>query len=110
MATVSEIHSISTSEADVDAGATWKQLVEAAVPLGATCPCSRATSICRSVGTLAVGGISPNYRRGPQVDQVREMWVVTGTGDLERCSMHKNRDLFLACSQASASAASSCAW
>lgn len=94
MATISEIHSISTTEADVEAGATWKQLVQAAVPLGATCPVLTGYINLSIGGTLAVGGISPNYRRGAQVDQVREMWVVTGCGDLERCSMHHNRDLF----------------
>jgi FAD/FMN-containing dehydrogenase len=94
MATISEIHSISTTEADVEAGATWKQLVQAAVPLGATCPVLTGYINLSIGGTLAVGGISPNYRRGAQVDQVREMWVVTGCGDLERCSMHHKRDLF----------------
>lgn len=94
MATISEIHSISTSKADVGAGLTWRQLVEAAVPLGATCPVLTGYINLSIGGTLAVGGISPNYRRGAQVDQVCELWVVTGTGDLERCSEHHNRRLF----------------
>jgi FAD/FMN-containing dehydrogenase len=94
MASISEIHSISTSRADVDAGLTWKQLVEAAVPLGATCPVLTGYIGLSIGGTLAVGGISPNYRRGAQVDRVHELWVVTGCGDLERCSAHHNRDLF----------------
>jgi cytokinin dehydrogenase len=94
MATLSQIHSISRATADLDAGATWKQLVGAAVPLGATCPVLTGYINLSIGGTLAVGGISPNYRRGAQIDQVRELWVVTGRGDLKRCSLHRNKQLF----------------
>jgi FAD/FMN-containing dehydrogenase len=94
MATINQIHSISTTEADIGAGATWKDLVQAAVPLGATCPVLTGYINLSIGGTLAVGGISPNYRRGAQVDQVRELWVVTGKGALKRCSAHHRRDLF----------------
>jgi len=96
MATISTIHSISTTRADVDAGATWKQLVNAAVPLGAGCPVLTGYIGLSIGGTLAVGGISPNNRRGAQVDHVKELWVVTGEGELKRCSAVSNADLFQA--------------
>ena len=92
--TVTGMTTTGTVIADVDAGATWKQLVQAAVPLGATCPVLTGYINLSIGGTLAVGGISPNYRRGAQVDRVRELWVVTGRGDLEHCSMRHNRRLF----------------
>jgi FAD/FMN-containing dehydrogenase len=94
MATISQIHSISTTRADVDAGATWKQVVSAAVPLGATCPVLTGYINMSIGGTLSVGGISPNNRRGAQVDRVRELWVVTGEGELECCSARHKADLF----------------
>jgi len=94
MATINEIHSITASRVDIDAGATWKQLVTTAVPLGASCPVLTGYINLSIGGTLAVGGISPNNRRGAQVDHVHELWVVTGEGELERCSKHKKRDLF----------------
>jgi FAD/FMN-containing dehydrogenase len=94
MATISEIHSISSSKADVDAGATWRQLVEAAVPLGATAPVLTGYINLSIGGTLSVGGVSHTNRRGLQIDRVRQLWVVTGEGELERCSMQRNRTLF----------------
>ena len=94
MATISTIHSISPSSADVDAGATWKQLANAAFPLGAACPVLTGYIGLSIGGTLAVGGISPNNRRGAQVDHVKELWVVTGEGELERCSASCKSDLF----------------
>jgi cytokinin dehydrogenase len=94
MATINRIHSISTTRADVEAGLTWKALVNTAVPLGATCPVLTGYINLSIGGTLAVGGISPMFRRGAQVDRVKELWVVTGEGELEHCSLHRKRDLF----------------
>jgi FAD/FMN-containing dehydrogenase len=94
MATINKIHSISTTCADVEAGATWKQLVTTAVPQGATCPVLTGYINLSIGGTLSVGGISPMNRRGAQVDHIHEAWVVTGEGELEHCSARHNRDLF----------------
>jgi len=94
MATINTVHSITSSQVDVDAGITWKQLVETAVPLGATCPVLTGYIGLSIGGTLSVGGISPNNRRGAQVDHVKELWVVTGEGELERCSANCKSDLF----------------
>jgi cytokinin dehydrogenase len=95
MATLNTIHSITNSTADVEAGATWKELVQTAFPLGAT-PRALTGYINLSIGgTLSVGGTPPNDNRGGgQVDRVRELWVVTGRGHLKHCSKHHNRKLF----------------
>lgn len=46
-------------------------------------------------GTLAIGGIgSTTNRYGAQVDTVLELEIVTGRGDLVRCSLSHRRDLF----------------
>ncbi len=97
MGSLSEIHSITPSRAVLDAGATWKQLTLAAAPLGLTPPVLTGYINLSIGGTLSVGGVSAAYDAGAHVDHVQELEVVTGKGDLERCSRHHNRDLFDAC-------------
>jgi cytokinin dehydrogenase len=46
-------------------------------------------------GTLSVGGIGETtYRYGAQVDNVLELDVVTGAGELMTCSLERNDELF----------------
>ncbi|KAI4387792.1 hypothetical protein MLD38_000195 [Melastoma candidum] len=46
-------------------------------------------------GTISNGGISGTaFRFGPQISNVHEMDVITGTGELLTCSRHENSDLF----------------
>jgi FAD/FMN-containing dehydrogenase len=46
-------------------------------------------------GTLSVGGFgNTSYRYGAQVDNVEELEVVTGAGDVVRCSESTNTELF----------------
>lgn len=94
MRSLNKIHSIGPSTADVDAGVTWKTLVNASVPLGFTPPALTGYIDLTLGGTLSVGGVSATNTRGAQVDTVRELEVVTGAGDIERCSPHCNSDLF----------------
>lgn len=94
MRSLNEIHTIETDHAIVDAGVTWRQLVELSVPMGLTPPVLTGYINLSVGGTLSVGGISSSNRRGAQVDRVRALQVVTGTGDLVWCSQQKNRDLF----------------
>ena len=97
MGSLNQIHSITPTRADIDAGATWKELTLAAAPLGFTPPVLTGYINLSIGGTLSVGGISAAFNAGAQVDHVQELEVVTGKGDLERCSRHHNRDLFEAC-------------
>ena len=94
MASLSTIHSIAPDAADVDAGVRWSDLVKAAVPEGLTCPVLTSFTGLSIAGTLSVGGISGVYNKGAQVDHARELEVVTGAGDVQRCSLADNRDLF----------------
>ena len=94
MSTLNQIHSIGPTTADVDAGAKWRALLEAAVPLGLTPPVLTGFTGLSIAGTLSVGGISKSNQQGAQVDTVRELEVVTGNGDVVRCSARRNRDLF----------------
>ncbi|KAL6839544.1 hypothetical protein ACP4OV_030814 [Aristida adscensionis] len=48
-------------------------------------------------GTLSNGGIGGQaFRHGPQISNVQELDVVTGTGEMITCTRDKNPDLFFA--------------
>jgi FAD/FMN-containing dehydrogenase len=94
MRSLGEIHSIDAGRAVVDAGATWRQLVEASVPLGLTPPVLTGYVNLTIGGTLSVGGVSSSNDEGVQVDRVQALQVVTGEGDIEWCSEHRKRELF----------------
>lgn len=90
------IHSVTPDGADVDAGALWSDLVIAAASCG-----MRSVNLTGYLkltigGTLSVGGISPAWREGAQIDQVRALQVVTGEGEVEWCSPSEQPDLFYA--------------
>ena len=97
MGALNQIHSIEPTRADIDAGATWKDLTLGATALGFTPPVLTGYINLSIGGTLAVGGISAAFNAGAQVDHVQELEVVTGRGDLKRCSRRHNKDLFDAC-------------
>jgi len=97
MGSLNQIHSITPTRAAIDAGATWKDLTLATVAQGFTPPVLTGYVNLSIGGTLSVGGMSGAFNAGAQVDHVQELEVVTGRGDLERCSRHHNRDLFDAC-------------
>lgn len=87
MSALNEIHEITADSALVDAGVRWIDLLAETVPLGASPP-TLTDFIGLSVGgTLSVGGIGGQaFRSGLQVDNVLELQVVTGRGDLVTCS------------------------
>jgi len=94
MSKLNRIHSICGSSADVGAGLRWRELVAATIPQGLTPPVLTGYIGLSIGGTLSVGGISSGNARGAQVDHVSELEVVTGEGDIVRCSERQHRDLF----------------
>jgi len=94
MSRMNQIHSITATKADVDAGALWRTLVETSIPMGLTPPVLTGYIQLSIGGTLSVGGVSSTNRQGCQVDRVQELEVVTGEGEIKRCSEHCNSDLF----------------
>jgi len=94
MRSLSRIHAIGRDSAEVDAGVLWRDLVEATVARGLTPPVLTGYLGLTVGGTLSVGGVAKTNTEGLQVDRVRELEVVTGAGDLVRCSMHRRRQLF----------------
>ncbi|MGQ4349471.1 FAD-binding protein [Streptomyces sp. SAS_275] len=81
----------------VGAGAKWSDVVKATLAHGLTPPTFTDYLELSVGGTLSVGGVGgQTHQQGAQVDNVRELQVVTGAGDLVRCSPTERRDLFLA--------------
>jgi cytokinin dehydrogenase len=92
------IHSISSHApytADVDAGATWASIYDAGEPHGLAPPVLTDYMELSVGGTLSGGGIGGATQHfGVQADNVVEMTVVTGKGDLVTCSPLVRSDLF----------------
>jgi cytokinin dehydrogenase len=95
MSALNQIHSIDADRAVVDAGVVWRNLLLATTPLGLTPPVLTDYTRLTIAGTLSVGGVSGrSYQHGAQVDNVLELQVVTGEGELLTCSETTDRKLF----------------
>lgn len=95
MSTLSTIHELGEDSAWVDAGVRWHELLQASLPLGKSPPVLTDYIELSIGGTLSAGGIGGQaFRWGLQVDNVLEMDVVTGKGELVRCSRWRERPLF----------------
>jgi cytokinin dehydrogenase len=94
MSSLNTIHSFGPTTADLDAGVLWKDLLLTAVPQGLTPPALTGFTGLTIAGTLSVGGISATFHEGAQVDHVREIEVVTGEGEVQRCSSEHHSELF----------------
>lgn len=92
---LSAIHHIGRGIADVDAGATWSTLALRALDTGQTLPVYNDFAHLSIGGTLSVGGLGgTSQRHGSQADTVEWLQVVTGTGEIVKCSRDHNRALF----------------
>jgi cytokinin dehydrogenase len=95
MTTLNQIHSVGPDAAVVDAGVVWRDLLMSTIPAGLTPPVLTDYTRLTVAGTLSVGGVSGrSYVQGAQVDNVLELQVVTGEGELVTCSESENRGLF----------------
>jgi len=95
MTALNQIRSVGPDRAVVDAGVVWRDLLLTTVPLGLTPPVLTDYTRLTVAGTLSVGGVSGrSYVHGAQVDNVLELQVVTGEGELVTCSEAENRSLF----------------
>jgi cytokinin dehydrogenase len=80
---------------DVQAGALWGDVASTSLAQGQLPPVMPDALMLSVGGTLSVGGIGEtSYRFGAQVDQVRELDVVTGSGEFVTCSEISNPELF----------------
>jgi cytokinin dehydrogenase len=88
------IHSIDASGAVVDGGVQWSDLMLETTQYGLTPPVLTGYTQLTIGGTLSVGGASGTYRRGLQIANVQWLDVVTGKGELVRCSEQHESKLF----------------
>jgi cytokinin dehydrogenase len=95
--TLTRVHTIGPDRVVVDAGCTWIDLARQTLVRGLTPPVFTDYLDLSVGGTLAAGGIGGTTQRyGLQVDTALELEVVTGAGDLLRCSPGLRGDLFAA--------------
>lgn len=95
MRSLHEVHRIGPHRAEVDAGTEWGDVLRATLGHGLRPPVLASSLHLTVGGTLSIGGIgSTTNRYGAQVDSVLELEVVTGLGEVVRCSAYHRRDLF----------------
>jgi len=93
--TLATIHRIGTGHAVVDAGVQWLDLIKATLAAGQTPPVATDYLGLSIGGTLSVGGIGgATSHYGLLVDNVLSLEVVTGTGEIVRCSPSVRPGLF----------------
>ncbi|MFC5747771.1 FAD-binding protein [Actinomadura rugatobispora] len=79
----------------VEAGATWREVLDAALPHGLTPPVLTDLLDLTVGGTLSAGGVGgASHVHGPQTANVIDLEVVTREGAVVRCSASENRTLF----------------
>ena len=93
--TLARIHGFRSDEVVVDAGVLWRTLIAAGAERGVTPPVLTDYQGLSVGGTLSLGGLdSGPMRHGAIVDNIRELQVVTGEGELVTCSPTRRRQLF----------------
>jgi cytokinin dehydrogenase len=93
--TLAVVHRVDNGHAVVDSGVRWLELIQATLATGQTPPVATDYLGLSVGGTLSVGGIGgATSHHGLLVDNVLSLEVVTGKGDLVRCSPAVRPDLF----------------
>lgn len=93
-ATLGKVKHVGADHAVVAGGTTWRELLAETLPLGLR-PHGIPGYVSLSVGgTLSVGGCPMTSHGGGLGDQIRALEVVTGAGEIIRCSAREEPDLF----------------
>jgi cytokinin dehydrogenase len=96
-AVMNTIHEIDEAGeiATVDCGVVWRDLVTASLEKGLIPRVLTNNLGVQISGTLSMAGLGvASFRYGAQVDNVVELQVVTGRGEIVTCSREQNADLF----------------
>ncbi|GAA3959601.1 hypothetical protein GCM10023085_47550 [Actinomadura viridis] len=89
------IHEVRGDRVRVDAGATWRAVLEATLPYGLTPPVLTDYLDLTVGGTLSAGGVGgTSHVHGTQARNVLGLRVATGDGAITSCSPARNRRLF----------------
>jgi cytokinin dehydrogenase len=92
---LNQVTRVTDDAATAQAGIKWRALVEHLAPQRLSPPVLTNNLDVTVGGTLSMGGLGvASWRHGTQADNCLELEVVTGTGEIVRCSSEQNRDLF----------------
>lgn len=95
MRPLQQVHTFTADSVEVDAGTSWRTLLQATLSYGLAPPVLTKFLGLTVGGTLSIGGVGvTSLRHGAQVDQTLALQVVTGAGDIITCSAGEHRDLF----------------
>ncbi|GAA0153117.1 oxidase [Lithospermum erythrorhizon] len=90
-----DFHTGNAPYVDVSGGELWINILQESLEKGLT-PKSWTDYLHLTVGgTLSNAGVSGQaFKHGPQINNVYQLEVVTGTGNVVNCSENQNADLF----------------
>jgi len=95
MTSLNQVTRVREDAVTAHAGIKWRALVEHLAPQRLSPPVLTNNLDVTVGGTLSMGGLGvASWRHGTQADNCLELEVVTGTGEIVRCSAGENRDLF----------------
>jgi FAD/FMN-containing dehydrogenase len=95
MRSLQQVHTFTADSVEVDAGASWRSVLQATLSYGLAPPVMTKFLGLTVGGTLSIGGVGlASLRHGAQVDQTLALQVVTGEGAARSCSIDQHRDLF----------------
>ncbi|MFZ0961936.1 MAG: FAD-binding protein, partial [Terriglobia bacterium] len=95
MTSFDQVTRVAEDAVTAQAGIKWRALVEHLAPQRLSPPVLTNNLDVTVGGTLSMGGLGvASWQQGTQADNCLELEVVTGTGDIVRCSASENRDLF----------------
>ncbi|GAA2610549.1 FAD-binding protein [Actinomadura fulvescens] len=92
---LASVHEVGADRVTVDAGATWRQLLDTTLPYARTPPVLTDYLDLTIGGTLSAGGIGgASHVHGTQAANVLALDVVTPDGELVSCSASRRAGLF----------------
>ncbi|MFI6866731.1 FAD-binding protein [Nocardia sp. NPDC050406] len=92
---MARVHEVSEDRVVVDAGATWREVLEATLPCGRVPPVLTDYLDLTVGGTLSAAGIGgASHIHGTQAANVLELEAVTVTGEVVTCTPYHRRELF----------------
>ncbi|MBI4164662.1 MAG: FAD-binding protein [Acidobacteria bacterium] len=95
MTALGEVRHVDESSITCGGGIKWRAIVEQLAPQRLSPPVLTNNLDVTVGGTLSTGGLGvASWRHGTQADNCLELEVVTGAGEIVRCSADQNRALY----------------
>jgi FAD/FMN-containing dehydrogenase len=95
MTSLNQVTGVREDAVTAQGGVSWRALVAHLAPQHLSPPVLTNNLDVTVAGTLSMAGLGvASWKHGTQADNCVELEVVTGTGEIVRCSTDQNRDLF----------------